>query len=253
MRNAANLILSIAGVGMFSCYAVPARAQAFPSYHRQIPYDPASCPEDAHGMVYIAIGRHVLRQPRANLIHITGGSPAYSAALPKPPDPKEPEGCPRHPIQGAAFTLGRISAMPDEAPTAASRYADNIAVIINDGAAPAAENGAFAAMCKAFQIPIMSVPGIIGCRKPFKCDQDVAFEAKDYSGSDGVEVAMFCRVVPDCSDKLAACDGGYRLHSDFTVNFRFGVASLPIAQFIEADRELRRRLGAAEVKDFEWR
>lgn len=66
--------------------------------HRQIQYDPSKCAKDAHDMVYFAVGRRVLRQPKANLTYISGASVEFMNALPRPPMPDEPEGCPDHPI-----------------------------------------------------------------------------------------------------------------------------------------------------------
>ncbi len=80
------------------------------------------------------------------------------------------------------------------------------------------------------------------------------YEATAYAEADGTRLGLDCDVRPPrCTiEQGGVCEGGYLLREHFTVNFIFGVARLPVARFIAADQELRRRLDTAEVKDFEW-
>ena len=225
----------------------PARAES-----RRIPYDPSKCATDAHDMVYFAVGRLVFRQPEWNLRYIAGGSKEYLAALPKPPQPDEPEGCPGHPIQGGAFDIFPWSAPPGEAANAATAYADSLYLIVNDGNRPTSENGLFALVCKSYGLRDNGVAGFDGCKKPFHCDEDVAYQTTEYEAPVGGKVALFCRVAADCSGIPSVCDGGYQIKKNFVVNFSFRTARLPIVQFIAADRELRRRIDLSEITDFKW-
>jgi hypothetical protein len=230
-----------------------AHAQA---YHRSIPYDPSTCSSDAHDMVFFAVGRRVLRQPRPNLVYITGYMLNELIDLPRPPKPDDPEGCPDHPIQGAAYTLSHISAMPDDVRGNTPSYADRVRLVVNAGRGVlkgiVEENDLFDLICKKYSLPDNSVPGFRGCKKPFHCDEDVAYLADDYTSPDGTKLALFCMVGVGCSPKPIDCNGAYSLHSDFAVNFQFATPAVPVDKFIEADREVRRRIEAAEVKDFRW-
>ena len=219
---------------------------------RALPYDPETCARDARDMVYFAVGRRVFRQPKDNLTYITLGVPAFRASLPQPPKPEEPEGCPDHPIQGAAFHLSHVSAMPDDPLGAGVQDADRIRLIVNGGDRPNSKNDLFKAICETYSLPVADVPGFSGCKKPFECYMDVTYEAEDYADVDGTPVALFCPVGINCASSPIQCYGGYRLRRDFIVNFRFATGQLPIGKFIEADREVRRRVASSEVKDFQW-
>lgn len=231
-----------------------AHAQTPPQYQsHQIPFDPSKCPNDPHGMVYFAVGRYVLRQPKENLIYITGGDPAFMASLPKPPKPDEPEGCPGHPIQGAAFDLRRISAMPGEPTNPASALADQLRLILNNGTVPIDMSYTFHGLCDNFRLRDNGIPGLLACGAPFQCSADVAYMTKDYTAPIGGKIAFLCRVGVGCAPKPVFCDGGYRLREHFVINFHFLTKRIPVKDFIAADREIRRRIKEAEVPQFPWR
>ena len=96
------------------------------------------------------------------------------------------------------------------------------------------------------------MPGFRGCKKPFHCGEDAAYLAEDYTSPDRTKLALFCVVGVGCSPRPTGCDGAYSLHRDLAVNFQFATAAVPVDKFIEADREIQRRIEAAEVKDFRW-
>ncbi len=169
------------------------------------------------------------------------------------PGPDDPEGCPEHPIQGVAYTFWRFSAMPDEVRTAISTYADGIHVIVNAGKGVASADGTFRLFCERFAPREVAVAGMIGCRNPLECRGDIAYQTTEYRTPMGDRISLFCQVAfTGCAPDLVGCQGAYRLRDDFAVNFTFATAALPIGKFIEADQELRRRIGAAEVTHFNW-
>ena len=117
---------------------------------------------------------------------------------------------------------------------------------------PNSRKGLFELMCRTHNLRDYSVPGFVGCKKPYYCNEDVTYQATEYAAPDGTEVALDCRVGPNCTSQLASCGGGYLLRDHFVVNFSFAVTALPIEDFPAADQEVRRRLNAAEVTDFDW-
>jgi hypothetical protein len=244
----------LAAITVAICVAMHgALAQPSHAYHRNIPYDPSKCSTDAHNMVYFAVGLRVLRQPRENLIYIQGYNLNELNSLPTPPRLNDPEGCPDHPIQGAAYTFKRFSAMPDEVTTAISTYADAIHVIVNAGTGVADRTGTFRLFCEKFAPRDIAVPGMIGCRNPLECFGDTAYQTTEYRTPIGDRISLFCEVaLIGCAPRLVGCQGAYQLRDDFAVNFTFATAALPLEKFIEADQELRRRIDAAEVTQFNW-
>jgi hypothetical protein len=81
------------------------------------PYDPKSCKTDAHGKLYIALGRNVLALPTtAGIVVMEAQLYPGDNRIP-PPDPTQPDGCPDNPRQlsGYAFPLASSLALaPDE-------------------------------------------------------------------------------------------------------------------------------------------
>lgn len=78
------------------------------AYSGTFSYDPATCSRYAGGMVYLAVGRRVLRQPMENLGSMNGGTTAMRRERPHVRHPEEPVGCPDHPDQTAVYYLSRI-------------------------------------------------------------------------------------------------------------------------------------------------
>lgn len=218
-----------------------------PSKPRTLTYDQSKCAQDPQGMVYFAVGLRVYRQPASNLIRISGRDPDYMRTLPVPPSPDEPEGCPDHPIQGAVFVLSRVSAIPNGT---TPHYADQMRVIINGG--PLKENRVFRGVCARSQLRDISHPGLVGCTKPDKAIDDTVYETTEHSAPDGEKIAFYCDVGLIGHEHPPRCNGGYWLHEGFGLNFFFDSVRIPIHEFIGADQELRRRFGAAEVKNYPW-
>ncbi len=223
------------------------------AYSGRFSYDPSTCSRDPQGMIFFAVGRRVLRQPMDNLGYMMGLNAAERRVMPHTLHPEEPVGCPDHPVQMSAYDLRRVSPVPGDAPAAASADANRISLIINDGDIPNQQNDLFELMCRTHKLRDYGVPGFVGCKKAYPCDQGAAYQATEYAGPDGsTKVALECRASLDCTPRLAACSGGYLLREHFTVNFKFAVGALPIERFPAADQEVRRRLDAAEVRGFEW-
>ena len=250
--------------GLHSLSAEKAVAQTIPPPHGSVSpdgdyaysghfhYDPSTCSRDPHGMVFFAVGRRVLRQPMGNLGYMVGTNASDQKAMPHVRHPEEPVGCPDHPVQMSVYHLQRISAMPDDPPNAASAGADRINVVINGDDVPYRRNSLFELMCRTHKLRDYSVPGFVGCKKPYYCNEDVIYQAIKYTEPDEIKIALDCRVIFDCTPRLVSCAGGYLLREHFTVNYEFAVSALAIENFPSADQELRRRLDAAEVRGFEW-
>ena len=219
------------------------------AYSGHFQYDPATCSRDPHGMVFFAVGRRVLRQPMDNLGYMIGTNAAFRRVMPHVRHPEEPVGCPDHPVQMQVYNLHRISAMPDDPPGPASADADRISAVVHAGDRPFRRNSIFEMICKEHKLNGASVPGFADCRTAPTCL--IAYEAMEYAEPDATKVALQCES-DKCPGQITRCEGGYLLRERFTVNFTFSPVLLPVSRFIAADQELRRRLDAAEVRDFEW-
>ncbi len=221
------------------------------AYHANYHYDPSKCSRDAAGMVYFAVGRRVLRQPLDNLVAMMGVSVSERRAMPQTRFPDEPWGCPDHPLQNATYTLNHVSAMPDAPTSPVAAQADAITVIIHDGEFPFRQDFLVHSKQCEERMTDKSVPGFIGCRIG-PCEGARTYEATEYAEPNGIKVTIDCDAFTGCDFNRARCQGGYLLKERFTVNFIFRAGALPLPLFTVADTELRHRLIAAEVVDFEW-
>jgi hypothetical protein len=75
-------------------------ALASHSGSQKFTYDPSTCKTDAHGKLYIALGRNVLAVPYPTVPALVGAFDSRSGIERlTPPDPIDHEGCPKNPRQ----------------------------------------------------------------------------------------------------------------------------------------------------------
>src|SRR6185437_5004608 len=100
LRSArAQRFVLCAGLSLASwcAFAVPANAAA--PEDKRVNYDPSTCKTDAHGKLYIALGRNVLALPSSGAIIVA----RYGNDWLTPPDPTDSVGCPNNPEQLTGF------------------------------------------------------------------------------------------------------------------------------------------------------
>lgn len=226
------------------------RAEPTPPRPSSMAYQPEKCARDAQGMVYFAIRRRVFRQPADHLGYIMLGKPEEMRLLPTPPRPEEPKGCPDHPIQGLVFHLGRISAPPDDPTPPISQHADFMSVVVNGGTTAVTSDDSFDYYCSLAPGRDNSNAGWLGCTRAAPPINGY-YQAIEYRAPNGGKVGFAC-LSGLTATQPTICQGGYRLHMDMVVNFKFSLRALPVTEFIAADQELRRRFDVAEVKNYPW-
>ena len=236
------LVLSMIVANIITC--VPLLAQAT---NQTKEYNPTSCSTDAHNLVYLSVGTTVIRQPPGNLTYVNVGSPSFRNFLPKTPNPKEPEGCPDHPIQGAAFTFSHISFVSDHS-SSDMKYLRNIVVVINGTSNVYTNASIYRTLCKHYGLIDESLPGLTGCRKPFACDQDIAYKSIDYFTPFGEAVYLMCLTPPSCAIKPLSCHASYSLLPNVEVYLSFKTDYLPLISYIQADVELRKAILSSIVR-----
>jgi hypothetical protein len=218
-----------------------------PSPH--LVYTPEKCSTDAKGFVYFALGRDVIHQPAANLISFGGVRPSDPGALLKPPKPNDQLGCPDHPIQGAYFELHRVSVTDG---SRESSPADAISLTINSSDQTFGKDDIYKLLCISYKLPVAGYSGLSGCKKPFHCGEDAAFQAIKYTTPVGEPVSFFCQVSLGCNNQLGQCDGAYQLKPRFQLYFSFSAAVLPLGNFVEADKIVRQRLSDSTDTEYAW-
>jgi hypothetical protein len=246
-----RIFLAIAWIGAVALGSPVARSQGYPAQIGQIHYDQSKCSKDPQGMVYFAVGRRVFRQPMDNLVYISTGSPQDQALYPRPPDPSEPVGCPDHPIPGGSYNLRHFSAMPEDPPNAFSLYADHISVIVNDGSHGAyTQDGLFNELSKTRGLAERSIPGFVETGKGSAEFYYYTYKALQYLTPGGQNLTISCH--NDLSNRHNISEYGYMFAEDVAISTTFVTENVPMAELFGADQELRRRIDAAQIKDFQW-
>jgi len=263
-------LLSIFGLTSLCLQTTPAYA-----FDGKTLYNPSSCATDPHGMVYFALGRRVYRQPMENIFYMVSYIPksnfhqqtpgelpgdAYKdpADLPQPPRPDEPLGCPDNPIQQLGYSMVRFSDVSPDPLKPLPAIFDKIPVSIAENPGIGLTFGGTAdAMCKSHPLRDMSIPGLIGCEKEYDGDRGTVYESTDYKVPNGRGLILACLFHSSISHPINAipdlCQAGYKLYDDVSLTYKFSSKVVPLAQISDFDRELRRRIEVAEIKNYPWR
>jgi hypothetical protein len=240
-------------------WAVPATAKD------DFKFDPASCKEDSHGKIYIAIGSYVLALSPPNALTYIDELHNTDTRL-VPPDLADPEGCPGNPRQLRGYGY--------------SNYGNNIGLLTKKGI--------------PFQLEILRVPdtewiaergrqdfaeqtchlattqkeelpnGLSACRIMPKEHED---HIEDWAASyvarpDVYKTPLSKPFVAYCGPELftppaiGRCEVGYTIRPGLGVLYNFqpylGSHHIPINDLIDFDRGLRVSIDTALVKNFVW-
>ncbi|MBV8835251.1 MAG: hypothetical protein JO000_01820 [Alphaproteobacteria bacterium] len=231
----------------------PARAGA-------LAYSAAACQHKAGDMLYVAVGRHVFRQPAGNLEYVHGVSLETAAGLPIPPRLSDPEGCPDHPLRGVGFKFAPFADVESREP----RNAD-IGIAIQlieidfsswwdtyERYALAGGNG-----CGPHdRIGPEAVPGMIVCwsttNGPVRASFAAIVDSQSYRAPHERPLAVLCNSDQSSQGDDYLCEISYRLDGNVGVWYEFSLSLIPLSGIIDFDKELRRRLAAAEIADYGW-
>jgi hypothetical protein len=259
-RRAGTVIVLIAGAISLTL-VTSARAQ-------QQQFDISPCSNNPQRMIYVAVGRHVYRQPAENLRYVHGISLETAADLPIPPRRSEPEGCPDHPLRGIGFKFGPFSDVgsPGESPgVTETRIGGPIQLIEIDPHSwwDTHERYALAGagVCRAGdRSDHETAPGMTICRpNPARAAEDPArssfaaiIDSRFYSGPLNQPLAILCNADDSSRGDDHVCEISYRLDRSVGVWYQFSTSLISLPRIIAFDRELRRRIAQAEITDYSW-
>jgi hypothetical protein len=230
----------------------------------ELQFSPSLCATDPGDTIHLALGRTVLRVPLDSLVYILDLHIEERSDAPEVPDPNEPEGCPDHPVQAAAYTLraplSELLGKDDAADGSGARFVPFKLVWGSPdawGLQPSKERR-YAKACEAYGVWEELENGLVSCRVRFKeapeLDKDsaIVFQARPEIYSAPLDRPF----VIDCSHLLGigsqTCYNVYKLYP--TVNFarKFDLQRVDIDDFIDVDRALRAWIENARVVDYQW-
>lgn len=212
-------------------------------------------------MIYVALGRHVYRQPAENLRYVHGISLETAAGLPLPPRRSEPEGCPDHPLRGIAFKFAPFSDVASP-PVAGADIGSLVQLIEIDPYAWWDTNERYAlagtGVCRSGDWSEIA-PTMTICRSAAASSAGSArasfaaiIDSRYYRGPLNQPLAILCNSDGSDHGNSHLCEISYRLDRNVGVWYQFDTSRIPLARIVDFDRELRRRIGQAEIADYGW-
>lgn len=230
---------------------------------QQQQFGASPCANNPQRMIYVAVGRHVYRQPAENLKYVHAISLETAAGLPIPPRRSEAEGCPDHPLRGIGFKFGRFSDV-------ASAGAGEIDI---GGAVQLIEIDPYswwdtheryalagAGLCAGEGNGRETAPNMTICQSAAARPADrvahapfaAIIDSRYYSGPLNQTLAMLCNPGAASRAEDYVCEISYRLKRDVGVWYQFETSLSSLSRIIDFDRELRRRIADAEIADYAW-
>jgi hypothetical protein len=269
IRQFVLLLITVSVIACGESTRSPSEA-AVPIANTNITYDPSSCKTDAEGMVYFALGREVFRRPFQGSMSIGGMLAEERAALPPPPDPSEPEGCPGNPVWGRSFSIDyeHLPADPNayrqQTPFRASINFIALRESDWDSVYDAATWGNQLSYERDFDRrkhdydSCETLPsGLIDCRVP-ESDRtrefwSATFQAEPdiYSAPFGRPFTVSCLTWPVVARQ--DCNVSYNYTRSTRIAYHFDLNDLPPAEFISFDRGLREKIESMRVRDYRWK
>lgn len=229
-------------------------------FNTSFSYSPDLCSSNAQGMVYFATGDIVFRIPYKDLLSIRGMSEEGKALLPKRPNPTEPEGCPDNPAWGTGFSIKfRYHLKTENA--AKEKESQTIFTLVD------ARRGTYTGTSEVnkeafehlekYKKCTETEPRIIDCRKPDRkvtADFELAaykIKPETHQPPSGNTIYIAC-FFPEHGIYGRQCGVSYQLQEGLGFFYDFYRALLPINEFIEHDKALRKYIADSQVKDYQW-
>lgn len=232
------------------------------AYGQGLQHGASPCANNPQRMIYVALGRHVYRQPAENLKYVHGISLETAAGLPIPPRRAEPEGCPDHPLRGIAFKFGPFSDIA--APGIAEAGTGGLVQLIEidpyswwDTHERYALGGA--GVCRtgdrSEMAPNMTICRPVGPRSAGPSGHSsfaAIIDSRYYAGPLDQPLAVLCSSGSSNHADDQVCEISYRLERNVGVWYQFETSLIPLSHIVDFDRELRRRIAQAEIADYGW-
>jgi hypothetical protein len=241
------------------------------------PYDPQSCKTDAHGKLYIALGRNVLAFPTSRGVVVVEAQ-LYPGNNPiPPPDPTQPEGCPDNPRQLTSYAFPHASAIAlttDEKTSPNQTLGAQRIVLFrtlkgdatptdSDPIWPSEDLELKLASSSCAQATIQEdLPnGLHACRVKPHFDDNHEVDQRSWGGSYTAASALYSTptgrpFVAHCGPLLFDCRVAYVIAPGLGLVYEFqpyvGSRIIPVGKIIDFDKELRATVGAMLVPDFPW-
>lgn len=234
------------------------------AYRETVHYEPSKCsPPVTDGKVWIMLGRLVLAWPSYKVAVSIGLSREEVAALPVPPDPLEPEGCPKNPMWGSTFSLTFPYPSMTEDGSEQVEWASTGLVYAQSGRAYVQESNEKITERKCNEAPPGSIrevlpSGFTVCRYKPAIEWPVeswgtSFVAPLdlYSMPDGRPFIVSC-LSGELTSGPHGCPVSYRLYEKANVFYKVNFQRTSIDEVITMDKALRSAIEDAVVSDYAW-
>jgi len=210
-----------------------------------VTYDPASCPQDADGMVYVTLYGMVFKFPHEDPLMFGAVPPNELNRVPQPSNPDAPEGCPGHPLRASSISLTYHYAdvKADPAAPRAGRLDQFRLFGVGDmywGNQISYAEGAVAA-CREFGASQFT-DILTECRPPERRTGWYIADPAQYVAPYGQLFAVVCLPASSRSDK---CSVAYKIHRKVNLQYSFQDRNIQVSSIVEVDGEIRERIRKA--------
>lgn len=217
-----------------------------------VTYDPASCPQDADGMVYVTLYGMVFKFPHEDPLMFGAVPPNELNRVPQPSNPDAPEGCPGHPLRASniSLTYHYADVKADRTASRTGRLDQLHLVGVGDMYWGNQLANARYALAVCHEGEIRQVTEVLSqCRLPQWRSVDSANHVAsplEYATPYGQLFVANCRPFPSGS---GTCTVAYKIHRGVNLSYRFKPRNIPLASIIDVDRDLRIRIGEMFVPE----
>ena len=225
------------------------RAEA-PERDGPVEYDPASCPQDAGGMVYVTLYGMVFRFPYEEPLMFRAVPPEEWSQVPPPADPTAPEGCPGHPIRASGLTLTyRYADMKADLRAPRAGRLDQLSIIgVSDmyWGTQLSDARLALGLCRADEAVEDLGNGLTRCQAEWAYAPRFVADPLTYVAPFGqlfvvncyppIRTAMICRVA-------------YKIHRRINIVYKFDETNIPASDAIALDRGIRDRIAEVFVPE----
>ena len=215
-----------------------------------VAYDPASCPQDAEGMVYVTLYGMVFRFAYEGPLYFRTVNPKRFGALPSPFDPDAPEGCPGNPVPATYLPLldYRYSGANGDPDTSSPGRLKHLRIlVVTDMFWGTQHSDTRAVLARCHEGIVRRFTDVLTeCRAPKTQSGSYLADPLKYAAPYGQLFAVTCLPAPNDTQM---CRVAYKIHRGINMSYEFKPRDIPLASIVEADKELRASIAAAFVPE----
>ncbi len=215
-----------------------------------VTYDPASCPQDADGMVYVTLYGMVFKFPHEDPLMFGAVPPQWLSEVPPPSNPDAPEGCPGHPLRASniSLTYHYAHVKADPAAPRAGRLDQFRLFGVSDmyWGTQLSQTRSVIGMCRADEEVRDFGSGLTECQAEWAHAPSFIADPQIYSAPFGQVFTIRCQ--PPIVLGMD-CQVVYKIHRRVNLAYEFDSRNIPPSDGINLDKRIREQIAKVFVPE----